>query len=53
VFHGKLDPDQLGLFERWIVRMVKAPVGDFRDPPTIEAWASDIAAKLQEQGREV
>ena len=49
VFHGKLDPDQLGLFERWIVRTVKAPIGDFRDPATIEAWASDIAAKLQER----
>lgn len=50
LFHGKLDPDELGVFERWIVRTVKAPMGDFRDPATIEAWAQGIAATLQERG---
>lgn len=49
LFHGKLDPDELGVFERWIVRTVKAPMGDFRDPATIEAWARGIAATLQER----
>lgn len=47
LFHGKLDPGELGVFERWIVRTVKAPVGDYRDPATIAAWAEGIAATLQ------
>ncbi|MDZ7708369.1 MAG: flavodoxin domain-containing protein [Trueperaceae bacterium] len=46
LFHGKLDPEELGLFERWVVRAVKAPVGDYRDPSTIAAWAREIAATL-------
>lgn len=49
LFHGKLDRDELGVFERWIVRAVKAPMGDYRDPATIAAWARDIAAALHER----
>lgn len=47
VFHGKLDPEQLGFFEKSIVKLVHAPVGDFRDWDSIRAWASDIAEVLQ------
>ena len=43
VFHGKLDMDDLGFGERLIVRMVKAPTGDFRDWDMIKAWADKIA----------
>lgn len=53
LFHGKLDPDELGLFERWIVRTVKAPMGDFRDPATIASWAQDIAVALRERDARV
>lgn len=46
VFVGKLDKDDLGIGERVIVRMVKAPEGDFRDWDAIRAWAREIAASL-------
>ncbi len=42
VFRGKLDPEQLKLSEKMIVRMVKAPEGDYRDQNDIVAWAQSI-----------
>ena len=45
VFAGKLGA-HLGLGERAIVRMVKAPRGDFRDWHAIDGWASRIAMEL-------
>jgi menaquinone-dependent protoporphyrinogen oxidase len=45
---GALDKDKLGLGERLVVRMVKAPYGDFRDPATIRQWADHIAGELTE-----
>ena len=48
VFAGSLDKRQLGLGERAIVRVVKAPSGDFRDWETIAAWAHVIAKELTE-----
>lgn len=47
VFHGELDPEELGLGERLIIKGVKAPTGDFRDWASITAWASSIAEALQ------
>jgi menaquinone-dependent protoporphyrinogen oxidase len=46
IFVGKLDPRGLGLGERLITRVVKAPEGDFRDWETIRAWAREIAGAL-------
>lgn len=46
VFAGKLDGRQLNLGERLIVRVVKAPFGDFRDWEAIRSWAHDVAAAL-------
>ena len=48
VFEGRLDPAHLGLFERVIARMVKSPVGDFRDWGAIRTWAEGIAQTLKE-----
>ena len=48
-FAGRLDPDQLGLFERTITRALKAPRGDFRDWEGIRAWADEIAIALASQ----
>lgn len=48
LFHGALDPGDLGFFERWIVRRVGAPEGDYRDPAAIEAWARGIVGALRE-----
>lgn len=48
IFAGSLDKRQLGLGERAIVRVVKAPSGDFRDWETIAGWAHRIATELSE-----
>lgn len=46
IFAGRLDKDRLGLGERLIVSMVRAPSGDFRDFPQVAAWANEIADSL-------
>lgn len=45
-FAGRLDPDRLGLGEKVIVGMLRAPKGDFRDFPAVTAWAGEIADAL-------
>jgi len=50
VFVGRLDKSALGLRERLIARLVKAPEGDFRDWDAIRGWASRIAAALESGG---
>lgn len=47
VFHGVIDPKKISMFEKGIVRMVKAPMGEFRDWHAIEAWAAGIAEALK------
>jgi menaquinone-dependent protoporphyrinogen oxidase len=47
VFSGALDPDTINVLERMVIRMVKAPTGDFRNWDDIEAWARSVAAVLQ------
>lgn len=47
-FAGELEDGVLGLKERVIVRLVKAPYGDFRDWNAIDAWADVIAEALVE-----
>jgi len=49
VFHGAVNVEKLGFFERWIVKKVKAPVGDFRDWAAITAWAEGIVAAVTEK----
>lgn len=51
IFHGKLDPDVLNVMERWVIKNIKAPVGDFRDWEAIEAWAVRIAESQAAQVR--
>ncbi len=46
IFAGRLEPDRLGLGERAIVAMLRAPKGDFRDFAAIGAWAAEIADEL-------
>jgi menaquinone-dependent protoporphyrinogen oxidase len=46
IFHGAADPKKMNLIERWMVKNIKAPLGDFRDWNAIHAWASAIAAAL-------
>lgn len=47
VFHGKLDPADLNFIERATIRMVKAPLGDYRDWDAIHEWAVGIKAALK------
>ena len=46
VFAGSLNRDRLGARERMVVGLVHASDGDFRDWPSVRAWAAEIAADL-------
>jgi menaquinone-dependent protoporphyrinogen oxidase len=48
VFHGALNAEKLNLIERWLIKNVKAPPGDFRDWDAITSWATAIADVLKE-----
>ena len=41
-FHGAIDMTKLSGFEKWIIKKVNAPIGDFRDWDMITAWAKTI-----------
>jgi menaquinone-dependent protoporphyrinogen oxidase len=47
VFHGELDTDKLNIGERLIIRVVKAPTGDFRDWDMITEWANEVAKTMK------
>ena len=42
LFAGVMDMKKLPLFERLIIKMMKAPEGDFRDWTQISAWAESV-----------
>ena len=46
VFGGVLDPKKLNAIERFVLKRMKAAMGDFRDWTAIEAWAGKIASEL-------
>ena len=46
VFAGSLDPQTAGFFERFIIKRVHAPYGDFRDWEKVRAWARPIGEAL-------
>jgi menaquinone-dependent protoporphyrinogen oxidase len=46
VFAGKLDHSKLRLLERAMVRMVRAPEGDFRNWADVDGWAAQIGRTL-------
>lgn len=48
IFHGAMELEKLNFFEKWIIKKVKAPVGDFRDWDAITSWATAIADELKE-----
>jgi len=47
VFHGSIDNEKMNAIERFMIKNVKAPPGDFRDWEAITAWAKKIAAELK------
>jgi menaquinone-dependent protoporphyrinogen oxidase len=50
VFHGVLNGKKLNPIEKWVIKNVKAPIGDFRDWDAITSWAAAIADGLKEAG---
>lgn len=46
LFHGDLNMKKLNFFEKLIVKLMKAPQGDFRNWKEIEAWTNSIAEEL-------
>jgi menaquinone-dependent protoporphyrinogen oxidase len=53
VFHGAVNMKKLNLIEKWMLKNVKAPLGDFRDWEDITSWATAIADVLKEEGAEL
>ena len=47
LFHGAIDIKKMNLFEKWVLKSVKAPTGDFRDWDAINKWAAGIADELK------
>ena len=50
VFHGAVNMKKLNLIEKWMIKNVKSPLGDFRDWEAITSWATAIADVLKEAG---
>jgi menaquinone-dependent protoporphyrinogen oxidase len=46
IFFGALNYHTLSFPERMVMKAMRAPEGDFRDWPAIEAWAASIARDL-------
>jgi menaquinone-dependent protoporphyrinogen oxidase len=49
LFQGAAFPEKLSPIGRWMMKKVKAPLGDFRDWNAITIWAGKIAARLKNQ----
>ena len=47
VFHGFINPEKMGWFEKWMIKNVKSGIGDARDWDMITKWAKGIAAQLK------
>jgi menaquinone-dependent protoporphyrinogen oxidase len=47
LFHGAVDINKLSFFEKWMLKNVQTPAGDFRDWEAINAWATAIAEELR------
>lgn len=52
LFGGAADEAKMGRLDRWMLKNVKAPTGDFRDWDAIAAWAMSIAQVLQDSNPE-
>lgn len=49
VFHGMLDIKKLNFLEKFAIKNVKSPFGDFRDWDAITSWTTAIADELKKQ----
>lgn len=50
VFHGVLKTEKMNFLEKWVIKNVKSPTGDFRDWDAITRWAVNIAGELKKVG---
>lgn len=41
-FAGKIDPEKLSFIQKIMIKVVKSPVGDFRDWDAVKSWAQEI-----------
>ncbi|MBS3783398.1 MAG: flavodoxin domain-containing protein [Anaerolineae bacterium] len=48
LFHGALEERNLNFLQRFMIKNVGAPSGDFRDWEAITTWAQSIATALEE-----
>lgn len=48
VFHGDVDIEKLNFIEKWMIKKVKSPIGDYRDWNAIDSWTTGIANILKE-----
>lgn len=48
VFHGAVLMEKMSFIEKFMIKQVKSPVGDFRDWNAITAWATAVAGALKE-----
>ena len=48
VFGGNVNAEKMNFFEKWVIKNVKSPVGDFRDWEMINKWAKGIAEIVKE-----
>jgi menaquinone-dependent protoporphyrinogen oxidase len=46
LFAGWNEPKSFSLLERTVMKVMKAPQGDFRDFEAVAAWAKDVAPRL-------
>lgn len=46
LFAGWNEPKRFSLIERTILKLMKAPQGDFRDQAAIASWARDVSVSL-------
>lgn len=49
VFHGAIDMNKLNALEKFAIKKVKSPVGDFRNWDAITSWAKAISQELKKQ----
>ena len=47
VLTGRIEPKELNLGEKVVLKVVRAQPGDFRDWPAVESWAREIASSLE------
>ena len=49
IFQGMIDSQKMSGIEKWMIKKVKAPLGDFRDWDAITSWATAIADVLKSE----